>query len=68
MDLLIPAAHPGYIVLDQYDANIAKLAADVAARGTSCPAYLCQRDGIENARPICTALPGPFILHAPLEP
>jgi DNA invertase Pin-like site-specific DNA recombinase len=91
----IPGAHPGYITLDQYDANIAKLAANAAAhgrdraggppregaalcqgiiicgkcgtrmtvryhrrRGTSWPTYICQRDGIENARPICTALPG----------
>jgi DNA invertase Pin-like site-specific DNA recombinase len=91
----IPGAHPGYITMDQYDANIAKLAANAAAhgrdraagppregaalcqgiiicgkcgtrmtvryhrrRGTSWPTYLCQRDGIENARPICTAIPG----------
>src|SRR5713101_8146129 len=91
----IPGAHPGYITMDQYDANIAKLAANAAAhgrdraagppregaalcqgiiicgtcgtrmtvryhrrRGTDWPAYLCQRDGIENARPICTAIPG----------
>ena len=27
-------------------------------RGTDWPDYLCQRDGIENARPICTAIPG----------
>src|SRR5215831_6094457 len=91
----IPGAHPGYITLDQYDANIAKLAANAAAhgrdraggppregaalcqgiiicgkcgtrmtvryhrrRGTEWPDYLCQRDGIENARPICTAIPG----------
>ena len=91
----IPGAHPGYITLDQYDANIAKLAANAAAhgrdraagppregaalcqgiiicgtcgtrmtvryhrrRGTDWPTYLCQRDGIENARPICTAIPG----------
>jgi DNA invertase Pin-like site-specific DNA recombinase len=90
----IPGAHPGYITMDQYDANIAKLAANAAAhgrdraggppregaalcqgviicgtcgtrmtvryhrrRGTSWPTYLCQRDGIENARPICTAIP-----------
>ena len=81
--------------MDQYDANIAKLAANAAAhgrdraagppregaalcqgiiicgacgtrmtvryhrrRGTDWPTYLCQRDGIENARPICTAIPG----------
>jgi DNA invertase Pin-like site-specific DNA recombinase len=91
----IPGAHPGYITLDQYDANVAKLAANAAAhgrdraggppregaalcqgiiicgkcgtrmtvryhrrRGTEWPDYLCQRDGIENARPICTAIPG----------
>jgi DNA invertase Pin-like site-specific DNA recombinase len=91
----IPGAHPGYITMDQYDANIAKLAANAAAhgrdraagppregaalcqgiiicgacgtrmtvryhrrRGTHWPTYLCQRDGIENARPICTAIPG----------
>jgi DNA invertase Pin-like site-specific DNA recombinase len=91
----IPGAHPGYITLDQYEANIAKLAANAAARGpdrsggppregsallqgiiicgkcgsrmtiryhrrrgTDWPDYLCQRDGIENARPICTAIPG----------
>ena len=91
----IPGAHPGYITLDQHDANIAKLAANAAAhgrdraagppregaalcqgiiicgqcgirmtvryhrrRGTDWPTYLCQRDGIENARPICAAIPG----------
>jgi DNA invertase Pin-like site-specific DNA recombinase len=91
----IPGAHPGYITLDQYEANIAKLAANAAARGpdraggppregaallqgiiicgkcgtrmtvryhrrrgTEWPDYLCQRDGIENARPVCAALPG----------
>jgi DNA invertase Pin-like site-specific DNA recombinase len=91
----IPGAHPGYITLGQYEANIAKLAANAAAhgrdratgppregnallqgiiicgrcgtrmtvryhhrRGADWPDYLCQRDGIENARPICTAIPG----------
>ncbi len=91
----IPGAHPGYITLDQYDASLAKLAANAAAhgrdrasgppregpallqgviicgrcgtrmtvryhrrRGTSWPTYLCQRDGIENARRICAAIPG----------
>jgi DNA invertase Pin-like site-specific DNA recombinase len=91
----IPGAHPGYITLDQYEANAARLAANAAARGpdraagppregnallqdiitcgkcgtrmtvryhrrrgTDWPDYLCQRDGIENARPICTAIPG----------
>jgi DNA invertase Pin-like site-specific DNA recombinase len=91
----IPGAHPGYITLDQYDANIARLAANAAAhgrdraagppregpallqgiiicgkcgtrmtvryhhrRGTSWPTYLCQRDGIENARRICAEIPG----------
>ena len=91
----IPGAHPGYITLDQYEANTAKLAANATAhgrdraagppregaallqgiiicgkcgtrmtvryhrrRGTDWPDYLCQRDGIENARPICTAIPG----------
>ena len=91
----IPGAHPGYITLDQYEANTARLAANAAAhgpdrsagppregnallqgiiicgkcgtrmtvryhhrRGAEWPDYLCQRDGIENARPICTAIPG----------
>ena len=91
----IPGAHPGYITLDQYEANIARLAANAAAhgrgratgppregaallqgiiicgkcgtrmtvryhrrRGTDWPDYLCQRDGIENARRICAAIPG----------
>ena len=91
----IPGAHPGYITMDQYEANIAKLAANATAhgrdraagparegaalcqgiiicgkcgtrmtvryhrrRGADWPDYLCQRDGIENARPICTAIPG----------
>jgi DNA invertase Pin-like site-specific DNA recombinase len=91
----IPGAHPGYITLDQYDANIARLAASAAAhgrdraagppregpallqgviicgkcgtrmtvryhrrRGTDWPTYLCQRDGIDNARRICAAVPG----------
>jgi DNA invertase Pin-like site-specific DNA recombinase len=91
----IPGAHPGYITLDQYDANLAKLAANAAAhgrdraagppregaallqgviicgtcgtrmtvryhrrRGADWPTYLCQRDGIENARRICAVIPG----------
>ena len=91
----IPGAHPGYITLDQYEANIAKLAANAAAHGRDraagppregpallqgiivcgrcggrmtvryharggkdLPTYLCQRDGISNARPICAAIPG----------
>jgi DNA invertase Pin-like site-specific DNA recombinase len=91
----IPGAHPGYITPGQYEANIAKLAANAAAhgrdraagppregpallqgiivcgrcgnrmtvryhaRGSSLvPTYACQRDGIENARPICAAIPG----------
>src|SRR6266849_3091940 len=29
----IPGAHPGYITLDQYDANLARLAANAAAHG-----------------------------------
>jgi DNA invertase Pin-like site-specific DNA recombinase len=29
----IPGAHPGYITLDQYNANVAKLAANAAAHG-----------------------------------
>ena len=91
----IPGAHPGYITLDQYEANIARLAANAAAHGRDraagppregpallqgiiicgrcggrmtvryharggkdLPTYLCQRDGIDNARPICAAIPG----------
>ena len=91
----IPGAHPGYITLGQYEANIARLSANAAAhgrdraagppregpallqgiiicgrcgnrmtvryhaRGSSLvPTYACQRDGIENARPICAAIPG----------
>jgi DNA invertase Pin-like site-specific DNA recombinase len=91
----IPGAHPGYITLEQYEANIAKLAANAAAhgpdraggppregaallqgiiicgkcgtrmtvryhrrRGTDWPSYTCQRDGIENARPVCAVIPG----------
>ena len=30
----IPGAHPGYITLDQYEANLATLAANAAAHGT----------------------------------
>ena len=30
----IPGAHPGYITLDQYDANRARLTANAAAHGT----------------------------------
>src|SRR5262250_222264 len=97
----IPGAHPGYITLGQYEANIAKLAANAAAhgrdratgppregnallqgsiicgtcgtrmtvryhhrRGADWPDYLCQRDGIENARPICTAIPGAVLDQA----
>ena len=91
----IPGAHPGYITLDQYDANIAKLAANATALGQDrrsgppregaallqgiiicgrcglrmtiryhhrrdrdVPTYMCQRDGIENGRPPCAAIPG----------
>jgi Recombinase/Recombinase zinc beta ribbon domain len=91
----IPGAHPGYITLDQWEANIARLAANAAAHGRDraagppregpallqgiiicgrcggrmtirhharggkdLPTYLCQRDGIDNARPICAATPG----------
>jgi DNA invertase Pin-like site-specific DNA recombinase len=91
----IPGAHPGYITLDQYDANIAKLAANATALGQDrrsgppregpallqgiiicgrcglrmtiryhhrrdrdVPTYMCQRDGIENGRPVCAAIPG----------
>ena len=91
----IPGAHPGYITLDQWEANTAKLAANAAAHGRDraagppregpallqgiimcgrcggrmtvryharggkdLPTYLCQRDGIANARPICAAIPG----------
>ncbi len=97
----IPGAHPGYITMDQYEANVAVLAANAAARGkdrasgppregnallqgiiicgrcgtrmtvryhrrrgTEWPDYMCQRDGIENARPVCTALPGTVVDHA----
>ena len=91
----IPGAHPGYITLEQYDANLARLAANAAARGPDraagppregaallqgiiicgrcglrmtvryhqrgsqeLPTYACQRDGIDNARRICAAIPG----------
>ena len=91
----IPGAHPGYITLDQHEANIARLAANAAAHGRDraagppregpallqgiiicgrcggrmtvryharggkdLPTYLCQRDGISNARRICAAIPG----------
>jgi DNA invertase Pin-like site-specific DNA recombinase len=91
----IPGAHPGYITLGQWEANIARLAANAAAHGRDraagppregpallqgiiicgrcggrmtiryharggkdLPTYLCQRDGIDNARPICAAIPG----------
>lgn len=97
----IPGAHPGYIAMDQYEANVATLAANAAARGgdrasgppregnallqgiiicgkcgnrmtvryhrrrgTEWPDYLCQRDGIENAVPICTSLPGSVVDQA----
>src|SRR5690349_17386791 len=91
----IPGVHPGYITLDQWEANIARLTANAAAHGrdraagppregpallqgiiicgrcggrmtiryharsgNDLPTYLCQRDGIANARPICAAIPG----------
>jgi DNA invertase Pin-like site-specific DNA recombinase len=91
----IPGTHPGDITLEQWEANIARLAANAAAHGRdraagppregpallqgiiTCgrcggrmtiryharggkdlPTYLCQRDGIDNARPICAAIPG----------
>jgi DNA invertase Pin-like site-specific DNA recombinase len=91
----IPNAHPGYISLDQYEANLAKLAANAAAHGRDraagppregpallqgviicgrCglrmtvrydhratgakPTYVCQRDGIDNARTVCASIPG----------
>ena len=33
----IPGAHPGYITLEQYDANLARLAANAAAHGRDRP-------------------------------
>jgi DNA invertase Pin-like site-specific DNA recombinase len=91
----IPDVHPGYITLDQYDANCARLAANAAAHGRDraagparegaallqgiiicgrcgrrmtvryhqragkdLPTYLCQRDGIDHARPICATIGG----------
>ena len=91
----IPGAHPGYITLEQHDANLARLAANAAARGRDraggppregpallqgiiicgrcglrmtvryhhrrdqqIPTCMCQRDGIENGRPACAAIPG----------
>ena len=91
----IPGSHPGYITLDQWEANTARLAANAAAHGRDraagppregpallqgiiicgrcgnrmtvryhargsgqVPTYACQSDGIENARPICAAIPG----------
>ena len=91
----IPGAHPGYITLEQYDANLARLTANAAAHGRDrrsgppregpallqgviicgrcglrmtvryhhrrdqqIPTYMCQRDGIENGRPACAAIPG----------
>ena len=91
----IPGAHPGYITLGQYEANVARLAANAAAHGADrasgppregpallqgiiicgkcgtrmsvryhargsrqVPTYACQRDGIDNARPVCAAIPG----------
>jgi hypothetical protein len=32
--------------------------------GTLCPEYVCQRDGIEHAEPICQRIPGVGIDHA----
>jgi DNA invertase Pin-like site-specific DNA recombinase len=97
----IPGAHPGYVTMEQYEANVATLAANAAARGkdrasgppregnallqgmiicgrcgtrmtvryhrrrgTEWPDYICQRDGIENARPACTSLPGTVVDRA----
>jgi hypothetical protein len=97
----IPGAHPGYITLEQYDANLARLAANAAAHGRDrrsgppregpallqgviicgrcglrmtvryhhrrdqqIPTYMCQRDGIENGRPACAAIPGGGLDHA----
>jgi DNA invertase Pin-like site-specific DNA recombinase len=91
----IPGAHPGYITLEQHDANLARLAGNAAAHGRDrtagppregtallqgiiicgrcgnrmtiryhhrrdqqVPTYMCQRDGIENGRPACAAIPG----------
>lgn len=91
----IPNAHPGYITLDQFDANRARLAANATAhgrdraggppregpallqgiiicgrcgkrmtvrynhrRGKMLPVYVCQRDGIENAKRICATIFG----------
>jgi len=91
----IPGAHPGYITLEQYDANLARLAGNAAAHGRDrtagppregtallqgiiicgrcgnrmtvryhhrrdqqIPTHMCQRDGIENGRPACAAIPG----------
>ncbi|HEX2805697.1 MAG TPA: recombinase family protein, partial [Kineosporiaceae bacterium] len=91
----IPGVHPGYITLEQYDTNLARLTANAAAHGRDrttgparegpallqgvivcgrcgnrmtvryhtradrqVPTYVCQREGIETAQPICATLPG----------
>ena len=91
----IPNAHPGYITLEEFDANRARLTDNAAAhgrdraggppregpallqgiiicgkcgkrmtvrynhrRGQAWPTYMCQRDGIANAQPICASIPG----------
>ena len=94
----IPGVHPGYITLEQYDANCARLTANAAAHGRdrrsgppregpallqgiiicgrcglrmtvryhrrgrgqsrAVPTYMCQRDGIENGKQACAAIPG----------
>jgi recombinase/recombinase-like zinc beta ribbon protein len=89
----IPDSHPGYITLEEFDANRARLTQNAAAhgrdraagppregpallqglvlcgrcgqrmtvryhlrRGRQLPTYVCQREGIDTAQPICAAI------------
>jgi DNA invertase Pin-like site-specific DNA recombinase len=91
----IPDAHEGYLSLADYEANLARLGANAAARGRDrvagparegpallqgiivcgrcggrmtvrynqrrgqpSPTYVCQRDGIAHARPVCAVISG----------
>jgi len=98
---LILGAHPGYLSWEEYEANLAQLAANAQAngserrksppregpallqglvvcgrcgqrmtvryyvrRGELVPEYLCQREGIEHAEPLCQRIVGEAIDRA----
>ena len=99
--MLIPAAHPGYLSWEDYQQNQQRLRENAQAIGSDrrrsptregpallqglilcgrcgqrmtvryhvrhqrlCPDYVCQREGIEHAQPVCQHVPGSGIDEA----